>query len=369
MAKISISKYRKIVKHFNILDHLDNSIIVKILAPSSKSNNYARDEKYLNRADFGQNVERKVERFYTYKLIVMIISLAVLLLLNSYYISMKNNEIIYSNTYTSTVPNNNLFNFNLKSNSNGTANNSTQYYEKTLLLSVINDKNINFNQLIDDGKLQQLGKLIKLKEDDIGINDDDNNTIAKNVLSDLLDISMNKTSVITILFIIAAAIFSVKLLDLYLWLKSKFRDAKIENEVIKLEYHAVILIKGSKISVENILKRIRDYSHYLLPYFNTCLAEYSSDQYLAIEHLIDRVDNVYFTKFMTLIQQNLATDPETNIKLLESQKNVNFVLNEEKKRGKYLKTSLIYTNMSIPFYMLIAFDVVFPLLKYISSLF
>lgn len=354
MAKKRFTKLYASAKKMNIIKKLDDSFIIRLLAPAKGSNNYNNIERYLKRSDF----KKSVERYYSYKFILMVLTLLLLIILNSYLIGQSVKNIIYGNKYSKNIMvftgiDNNIA--NIKSD------------PKQLLL-IKTAESTNYKKLIRKGQLQQLANTVKQLEKNNNINDEDNQ-IAKDVLADLVRASELKTSFSAILLIFSITIFSGKIIDYYLHIKGLLRDSTIEKEIEKLEYHAVILIKGSKMPVEDILIRLRNYSDYLKPYFNKCLAEYPVERLSAIDNLITDVDNPNFTKFISLIQQNLITDRDTNIRLLETQKDINNVLAEEKRRGKTLKTARIYSELTVPIYVLAAFILILPLLKYINGLF
>lgn len=344
------------IKKHNLFEFLDKSFIVqKILIPPKKSIGYKKGVQKLKRA----GILTSLERIATYRLLIMIITFTTLIIGNIYYISIANQQTLLG---TSTN-NSSTFNF-----SNIGPSNASQNDLKTLIIKKTIELEPSYKKLLSHNQNQELVNAILKVEEDLNVKDKDG-TLTKEIFTTFLTTSKINLKIMNIIMFLLVSFLMPSTINFYVMVITTIRQTKIEKEFKLMELITIILIKNGDITVEEILNVQRDYSKLLKEQYNKCLIEYPFDKKGAVENLIKSVGNEEFNTFMSLIKENLKGDRETNIKLLEAQKDLNYELEEEKYRGKINKYSLIFTILSFPVWILAALTLFIPVFKYISTSF
>ena len=132
------------------------------------------------------------------------------------------------------------------------------------------------------------------------------------------------------------------------------QKVKIDDEINLIEMLTFILVKNTNINIEEILRKQQSYSKILYQYYQECLNLYPIDSELAIKNLEKNIGSQDFSDFMFYIKANLTTDRTTNMKLLETYKNLRYEIliekntkNNDKKSRLLLYLSLLVTTISL----------------------
>lgn len=354
MKRINKIKKQKVQK-FDLDRLLEKALIIKLLIPEKGSEKYKISQKNLKKLNLNVTVERVV----FYKLLLIIVSFILLMMGYNYYLNQKENELIFFADTTSKK--------SLLGDMSEVRNNDKIKDEvvQQILINTI-ELQPDYKTLIDNSQFDILASSIKKSELQLGVNDD-TNELAKKTMERFLMIANNKLNPTVVMLLFLVSVLSSSLVNLYLYVNTILLNNKIESEFRLLELLTLVLIKNSTISVDYILFKLRDYSKVLKPYFNDCLVIYPYDRNKAIENLISEVSNPEFTKFMFLIQQNLTSDRETNVKLLESQKNLRTEIAEERYKAKVNKLSKTYALISFPIWGFALALLFIPILLYVSK--
>lgn len=340
-------------KKHNFIYYLDNSLLVRVLLPPKESDKYKRSIKKLKRL----GITKSFERIMTYKLLIIIFTFSLLISFNIYYTSYANKQSLLVNNDTSTV-----------SLSNLTSKNNTNNDTNMLIIRKTIELEPNYKRLIKENKNQELINIIFKAEDYYNIKDTTGD-FTKNIFLKFYNASNVKLHLINIVLFFLISILMSGVINIYFMIISSIRQAKVEKEFKLMELITIILIKNSDITVEEILNVQRDYTTLLKDQYKKCLIEYPRSKIGAIDKLIKDVDNDEFNMFMSIVKENLKSDSETNIKLLEAQKNLNYELDEERYREKLNKYSIFYTVLSFQIWFIALVALFYPVLSHIKNSF
>ena len=343
---MKLNKHKGKIKKINIKRYIEKSKVIKSLSP--KEENYRKTQQNLKKLNIGTSIEMMV----FFKILVILFSFSVYLMFSRYLILQKEKEIINGvnrnrNVYGATITN------------------EKSVIEQKILIKTI--ESVPYKELIRNNELQQLHNDIKKIENEELVEDIDN-SISKKVMQSLIEIFNLKIGISNIIIGFLGSLLFSNVINLYIRLRINFFEAKVESEICLMEMLTFILIKSNNVSVEEILKKQRDYSKLLKPYYNKCLEMYPNDQIKALNLLKQSIDNSDFSKFIFLIEKNLTTDRDTNLKLIEANKNLRHELMEEREKKKHDKKSIYLTLVSLPV-LLLCYAILFgPIIYYVKSM-
>jgi hypothetical protein len=344
-AAKKIKSVNKSANRSKLVSLIEKSIFAKIFLP--KGINYKKTKENFNK--IGLTVSVEMVAFY--KFLLLFLSFVLMITIYSYVLKVQRSEKIYG--------------VNLSSSMIGFSagvSNTNKGIDQTILIKLV-EKEPKYNSLVNKGNFKEIYTLIKTIESDLMIEDTDDK-IAKIVINKLLEVNAIRPSYRTIILIFLSSIILSNLVNFYIWLKMVYLDSKIDEEINLLQMLTFILIKNSNVSVREIIKKQRDYSNILKPYYNNCLKIFSTDDIGAIEYLKKEINNSEYSKFMLLIQNNLITDRETNIRLIESNKNLRNKLVDERNKRKDDRKALALTIICLPMIFLAYILLFAPLLYY-----
>lgn len=350
MGRDITKAYRKKPRK-SLLELIDKSLLVKVILPRDE-NKYRKSNKNLKRLGFDYGIER-VE---TLKILLCIVFFVIFFILNIYYvndsITKKIKEYIDDDVEAS-----------IGNNLSYKADSKLSEEERIIIKEIYNDP-VGL-KLIKKREYQELAYMIKKIETDFDI-PDDNNIIATSIIEKFISLSDYKLKPhIIVLYFLVSVLISSYSINFYFNIKNMIYQAKIDNEIRRLNLLTVVLAKNTNMPVKELLTRLSCHSKVLKPYFEDCLSIYQIDDIYAINTLMEEVDNPSFTKYMSLIQQNLISDRDTNIRLLESLRVLEQEISGEKDARKTDNKSLLYTVLSFPLIMTALFLIFIPIFSYV----
>lgn len=303
------------------------STFIKLLMPKGKKLKKTRE-------NFRKlNIKMSVETYTFIKCILVIIVSILLILTYSNYVKQRRHDELHP------------INMNL-SNSN-----NDEDVIDTIAVNTM--KSPKYKNLIRTDNMQGVYKLIKFTEDEMKV-EDNSNSIAKNVLLKVVEISDIRMKPQIVVLLLLIGLLSQKFIDAYIYIKMALQKVKIDDEINLIEMLTFILVKNTNINIEEILRKQQSYSKILYQYYQECLNLYPIDSELAIKNLEKNIGSQDFSDFMFYIKANLTTDRTTNMKLLETYKNLRYEIliekntkNNDKKSRLLLYLSLLVTTISL----------------------
>lgn len=340
-------KIKNEIKKADIKTKIEKFPLVKKLTP--------KGERYINSKTnlMKIGIKSSIEMMIFYKLVIIVLAFMLLLSLDIYYINQQRKDFIYG-VKTSI----NILNTTVVSD-------DSKDIEKQILIKTINIKP-NYRKILEQGNTLELYKTIKSIENNDLI-EDPNNKIAKDILNKIYDLYDISIKPMNIFYILMFSILSSNLLNVYISLKLLFLNVRVDKEVDLLELLTFILIKNNNISVEEILKKQRDYSTVLKPCYETCLRIYPTNPEKALEILTNSVNNTDFNKFIYLVKSTLTTQRETNVELIDAHKNLRNKIIEERTIRKNSNKGLVFSILALPLSLLAYMVLLMPILTYVSS--
>lgn len=342
MVKIGIKKVKKKATIKSIVSKITN-----FFTPTGTSY-----KKYRNEL-FKKKINMTVDQVVSTKIIFSILSFILLITLMFYYKQVKTNEILNSNIAVQSK--------NLIGEKQNTVS-ENQSIVNAVITETIN--NVNYKKVLKKKKYNELMSSIKNIENNLSIEDNDN-AVSKEVFSILFKAyEKGRWTLSNIVLIFLISILSTKLVDIVFSIHSAFIETKVIAEINLIEILTYILVKNTKLSVEELLRKQRDYSKILRPYYDNCLSMYPYSSEKAIDLLKEQVNNKDFNKFMFLIEELLTTDRKTNVKLLEAHKNLQSELIQDRNKIKDDKKSMILTIVSLPLIFIAYVTLFAPMISY-----
>lgn len=339
------SKQIKSINKVKFKNIIEKSIFAKIFLPKGES--YKKTKANFRKI----GLEKSVEMISFYKFLILFMSFISMLLIYSYILNVQRNEKIYGVELNSSIV-----------SFDSVMSNTNKSIDEIILINLV-ELEPGYNSLINKGKINEIYTLIKTIESELIVEDTDDK-IAKLVIDKLIEINAISPSLRTIILLFLFSITLSNLVNLYIWFRMVYLESRIDEEINLLQMLTFILIKNSNVSVLEIIKKQRDYSNILKPYYSNCLKIYSINDKGAIEYLKTEINNAEYSKFMLLIENNLITDRATNIRLLESNKNLRNKLIDERNKRKDDRKALALTLICLPL-MFLAYVLLFaPLLYY-----
>lgn len=169
-----------------------------------------------------------------------------------------------------------------------------------------------------------------------------------------------------ILTIILAGIVSTLLVKIYINLKFKICNVKLISEFYSMELLALLHMNRDELNVYEIITELNKYSIYLKPYFTRCLNRYSSDPNIALDKLMNEVNNESFTSFILILKSCLDKSKNINSEVLQLQRKLRF-LNDKIENDKSLEFKKLYlTAAQFPLILSCVVNMLLPFLSKLS---
>lgn len=349
MIKSKFRFYKSIIRKNSFVKKIENNTLVKHFCP--KEDAYTKAKYNLKRL----SIDTSVEMMIFYKFCIILFSFIFMLSLDQYYINQKRMDIIYGINSTST---NTVISFQ---------DNAKESDKYQIILSELVARHKSIRGFLSENNLNNLYNEVKKIQHELMI-EDPSNEITKQVLENIIILKEIKIKFNNVIIIFLAAILMSYVLDLYIEIKLKILDTKIESEINLIEMLTFTLINNNNISVEQILKKQRSYSKIIRGYYDKCLRVYPFDNEKAINDLKKDINNEEFNKFMLIIGKNLITDKDTNSKLLKAHRSLGNEIMQEKNKKKDNNKSLIFTLISLPVIFMANVILLAPILSYVNSM-
>ena len=176
----------------------------------------------------------------------------------------------------------------------------------------------------------------------------------------------DKFSLNGILVCIALTIGSKFLINMNIELKYKKYRYKIVDEYYKLEMIAISNMGVEDFNVYDIINQMCKYSIYLRTALIVCLNKYPNDNIVALDELIDKIDNDDFGKFIGILKSCLNSRKDINVDILKLQRKLRLSIESTKKEReleyKAAKLTLAELSLELIWYL----DLFIPILSMVD---
>lgn len=169
-----------------------------------------------------------------------------------------------------------------------------------------------------------------------------------------------------IVLIFLINIFIVHSVNFIISILYKIRRADMLKEFENLEIITILLMNREELNVLDIIKVMEHQAKYLKPFFTKCLNSFPNNPALAINTLIQEVDENDFRNFMIILRGCLDSGKQTNREMLKIQRELRLVLEETSLNAKSRRKSLYLTLAQFPLIICMGINLILPILSKIN---
>jgi hypothetical protein len=338
-----------------LVDKLEKSFIIKAITPLSTTMKYQRDKSRYRKAGLTLTPERM-------SIVKVVIAFIMFLLLLTVYFDMnglREKGILSRNDTNNTA----VLIFGGDSSEQAASGNSVYdiFYQR------VKEEIPNYKRYFSKAQEGELAKKIAFIREELEIQDI-NDEYAKKIFNTLFE--AYQVSIITpggLGIIFCLSLLGSGVADLYINLKRTVRSRKVEKEFEKIEAVTILLMNKEQINVISLLQQMKQQSKTLKPYLQRCLNQYTADPIKALDDLVDEVNNLEFSKFITILKQCLYTDKGTNKQILEIQRRLRLAMQETLNKQRNRNKRLRLTMFQLPLLLILILMIMLPLFDLIKN--
>lgn len=337
-----------------LLDKIENSLVIQAITPKKGTLKYERDKNRLRKAGISFSPEKM-------SMVKVVVTFIMFFLILAVYVDMnglREKGVLTRNDSNNTA----VLLFGDASEEASIGNSIYDNFYQRVLKEVPNYK--RYFAKANEGEIAE--KITSIREE-LEIQDV-NDEYAKKIFNTLFE--AYQVSIITpggLGIIFCLALLGSGVVDLYINIRKTIRNRKVEKEFEKIESVTILLMNKEQINVISLLQQMKQQSKTLRPYLQRCLNQYTADPIKALDDLVDEVNNLEFSKFITILKQCLYTDKSTNKQILEIQRRLRLAMQETLNKQRNRNKRLRLTMFQLPLLLILILMIMLPLFELIKN--